>query len=638
MTRRYLRTLPIVEAVEKMLELIEPVEEVEVLPVYQCKDRVTTGPVFARFSNPRFVCSAMDGFAVRFENTVNADLASPVSLRKDTEAFSLNTGDPLPTGTDAVIMREDVQESEEEVTIRKPVYLWQHVRMVGEDIIEGDMLVPSNHRIGVLDIGTLISGGVPEITVRRRPKLIIIPTGQELTDIYADPAGGTKEGGLIDFNSYTLWKMAEAVGYETDRHGIVRTREELKEIIKKSTEKYDVIVVNAGSSAGTEDFTEALINELGTLVFHGVSMMPGKPTMLGMIGGKPVVGIPGYPVSAVISFKTFLEPLCERLTCSRRFERRVRCVVPYKIPSRIGTEEILRVNLAEKTGTYFAFPLASGASLFSSMAKADGLIRIPENVEGYDEKEEILCTLLREEEEIKGRMHIVGSHDLCLDILRDMTKRRYPAWDLISTHTGSLSGIMAFEKGITELCTTHILDEEEHIYNIPVLKKYLSGRSWTLIHIAKRLQGLLIQKENPKGITGIEDVARPDVRFVNRQFGSGTRILVDSMLKAHGIEKGRINGYDTEESSHTAVGILVKESIADAGVGIYAMTKIFSLGFIPLAEEDYDLVVSHEFMDDKRFELLMALITSREFQERLEAIGGYDTKDTGKVKYVNGPV
>ncbi len=636
MTRRYLRTLPPAEAVRKMLEFIKPIEDEEIFPVYECKDRITTRPVYARFSNPRFICSAMDGFAVAHELTSGADVTTPLDLARDAEAIPVNTGDPLPQGTDAVIMREDVEESAGFITIRKAAYLWQNVRMVGEDVIEGDMLVPSNHKVSVLDIGILISGGITEIHVRRLPRILIIPTGKELIDIFNyDPDDKMPGNGLVDFNSYTLSKMAEGIGYTAVRHTITSNYSELRELIEKSVDEFDVIAVNAGTSAGTEDYTESIINELGSLVFHGISMMPGKPTMLGMIRGKPIIGVPGYPVSAVVSFSTFLEPLFERLSCSRRFERSIPCVLAYRIPSRIGVEEILRVNLTEKEGIYYAFPLPRGASVFSSMVKADALIRIPEKIEGLAEREEVRCTLLRDEEEIKGRMHIVGSHDLSLDILRDMMMRKHPPWDIISTHLGSLSGIVAFQKGISQLCTTHILDEEEGLYNIPVLKRYLPDRRWALIHIAKRQQGLLVAKNNPRGIRGVEDLVRHEVRFVNRQVGSGTRILLDSMLRRQGIEKKEINGYDKEESSHTAVGVLVKESIADVGVGIYAVARMFSLGFIPLAEEEYDLLVAREFMGDKRFELLAELLASVEFRDRLEADGGYDAKDRGKIKLLN---
>ena len=635
MSKRYLKTITREEGVKRILENVSPIDDEEYLPTYQCRGRVTTRPVYALSSNPPFICSAMDGYAVSFEGTLEADVTRPVILDKETEAFAVNTGDPMPRTFDAVIMREDVEEAGSHITIRKPAYLWQNVRMVGEDIIEGDMLVPTNHRIRAFDIGMLLSGGVKALFVKRRPTCLIVPTGKELVDLYKEPVKEVEHNRLIDFNSYTLLVLAEEMGFQASQSGIICSKDALSTLLEKAAKNYDVVLVNAGSSAGSEDYTEDVISELGTLVFHGVSMMPGKPAMFGIVKGTPVFGIPGYPVSAVISFKAFLEPLYERLSDTLLLRRRTRCITAYKIPSRIGVEEIVRVNLLKYKGIYHAFPLPKGASVFSSMARADGLITIPEHIEGYDEGEEIDCDLMVQPEALDKRIHIVGSHDLCLDIMRDMMKSRHPDTDLTSSHVGSLSGIIAVKKGVADLCTTHILDESGKIYNIPVLLKYIPDRPWSLIHIARRLQGLLVSKGNPKGIRDITDLGRNDILFVNRQSGSGTRILLDTLLNEKGIRKGSIRGYDREESTHTAVGILVKEGIVDAGIGIYPISKVFSLDFIPLIEEDYDLLVTEEFMADTRFTRLMGLIRSAEFKERLEGIGGYNTKETGKIKYVN---
>jgi putative molybdopterin biosynthesis protein len=634
LTKRYLHTIKREEAVKMVLERLFPIEEEEYLPAHQCRDRVTAQPVYAASSNPPFICSAMDGYAAPFEETVEADVTRPVVLAKEIKAFRVNTGDPMPFGTDAVIMREDIEESDTHITIRRPVYLWQNVRMTGEDIIEGDMLAPANHRIRAFDVGMFLSGGVNTVSVKRKPTCLIIPTGRELVDPY-DKTAKELPHRLIDFNSYTLLVLAEELGFKATQSGIILSREDLANLLSNAAENYDVILVNAGSSAGSEDFTEDVISRLGEIVFHGVSMMPGKPVMFGMVKGAPVFGIPGYPVSAVVSFKAFLEPLYEKISNTRLSRRLIKCVTPYKIPSRIGVEEILRVSLVKEKEVYHAFPLPRGASIFSSMARADGLITIPGHVEGYDEGEELNCELMVQKDTLSKRIHVVGSHDLSLDAIRDMGKKRYPDSDLISTHVGSMSGIMAFGKGITSLCTTHILDEEERIYNIPALLKYIPEKKWTLVHIAKRMQGLLVKQGNPAKINDVTDLARNDILFVNRQSGSGTRILFDTLLKDKGIKKGSIRGYDREESSHTAVGILVKEGIADAGIGIYGVSKLFSLDCIPLMEEDYDLLVSEEFMKDERFAYLMDLIRSPEFRARLEEMGGYNTKETGTIKYVN---
>lgn len=637
MRKRYLNTVSKEEALKRVLAIVRPLEATETIGAPSCRGRITAEPVRARISNPPFTCAAMDGYAVDFNETVDADLTKPVSLVREEQARAVNTGDPLPRGTNAVIMAEDAEESAQAITIRKPAYLWQHVRLTGEDIIEGDILFPGNYTLSILDLGLLLAGGVREVRVRKRPRLLITPTGHELIDIFERPLHEVKENRLVDFNSYILAALGEEMGFEVTRTEIARNSEHLRAILARHIAGHDVLVINAGSSAGTEDTTEGIIKEFGELVFHGVSLMPGKPTMFGLIEGKPVFGIPGYPVSAVISFKVFLQAVYERLcNFGRPAERTLPCITPFKIPSTIGVEEVLRVMLMARNGRYYAYPLPRGASVFSSLSKADALVSVPENVEGYDADTELRAVLLRHEEELQNRIHIVGSHDLSLDVLRDMIKTRHPEMDLISAHVGSLSGILAVEKGVVDLATTHILDEREKVYNIPVAKKYLAERGFFLVHVAKRTQGLLTAKGNPKAIREIADLARKDVRFVNRQIGSGTRILLDMMLKEQGIDRGSILGYDREESTHAATAILVKEGIADTGLAIYPVSRIFGLDFIPLMEEEYDLLVTREFGATPEFALVMELLTSPEFASRLDEMGGYNTKESGKVKYVNG--
>ena len=636
MVRRYLETLRKEDALARVLESITPLEAEEPVAAEAAVGRITSRQVLARFSNPPFTCSAMDGYAVDFEKTLSADLYNPLALAKEKDVTRVNTGDPIPTTANAVIMIEDVEDKSQSISIRKPASLWQHVRMIGEDVVEGDALFPTNYRIRVFDVGLLIGAGIREVYVRKRPKLLIIPTGRELIDIVVEPVEFVKRGRLIDFNSYTLKALAEELGFEVSKTEIAKNKDSLHDILDKSCHGYDLIIINAGSSAGTEDFTEGVINELGTVLFHGVAMMPAKPTLFGLVRGKPVFGIPGYPVSTVIAFKTFVEPAYEKLSSTAGLKESITCVTPYKLSSSIGVEEVLRVNLIEKRGLYYAYPLARGASLFSSLTQADGLIRIPQNVEGYPEGEQVSCELLRDEKELRGRIHILGSHDFSLDVMRDIIKKSSPGVDLISTHIGSLSGIIALQKGVVDLCTTHILDEKEKAYNIPVVKKYLGTRPALLINVAKRNQGLVVAKGNPKGVKGIPDLSRVDIRFVNRQVGSGTRILLDTMLAEQGIDRASILGYDREEFTHTAVGVLVKDGIADVGLAIYPIARLFGLDFIPLVEEEYDLLVAGEFTEETRFSMLMEAITSAEFARRLNEFGGYNTDQTGKTKYVNG--
>ncbi len=315
----------------------------------------------------------MDGYSVSFERTLGADLAHPMDLPRS-HVDPVNTGDLLRRGANAVIMIEDVEEQETHITIRKPVYLWQNVRMVGEDVIEGDMLLPVNHSMTAFDVGMLVSAGVTEAYVRKRPRMAVIPTGKELIDIFQERFDPQGEPRLIDFNSYTLKCMAEEMGFEFSISAIARAKDDLRAAVCHAVGTNDVVLINAGSSAGREDYTEEIIGELGTIIFHGVSMMPGKPAMFGLIDGKPVFGVPGYPVSAAMTFRTFLVPLFEKLMNTKKYGKTVTCEAAYKIPSRVGIEEMLRVNLIENKGIYHAIPLPRGASLFSSMAKADGIV------------------------------------------------------------------------------------------------------------------------------------------------------------------------------------------------------------------------------------------------------------------------
>ena len=636
MHRRYLTTITKEEALARALARIQPLTGEERVPVQSSSGRILSRPVVAEVSNPPFTCSAMDGYAVAFEMTLEADTVHAVTLRKPEDAVRVNTGDPLPQGANAVIMVEEVEERNGEIIIRKPVYLWQHVRMVGEDVVEGDLLLPPNHTLRLLETGMLLSAGIRDVWVRTRPVMLIVPTGKELFDIIGQPGSTPGPGMLIDFNSPTLSALAEEMGFRVVLAQIARDKHDLKDIIESNYENCDVMVINAGSSAGTEDFTEQIVQELGELVFHGVSMMPGKPVLFGVIKGKPLFGIPGYPVSAAISFMTFLQAAYQKMTATSFNRRMVQAVTAYAVPSSLGVEEIVRVNLVPAGGRYHAFVLPRGASLFSSLAKADGLLTIPTNIEGYGEGEHVRCELLREEHEIGGRICIAGSHDLCLDILRSLAKTREPGTDLLSLSVGSLGGLMALGRGIVDLCTSHILDEKKKVYNIPAVERYLAGKAVTVVHIAKRIQGFLLAPGNPKGVRELEDIAGGGVTFVNRQSGSGTRILLDSMLSERGMNKTLIRGYEREEATHTAVGILVKQGVVDAGLAIYPVSRLFSLDFLPLAEEEYDLVVNGEYTKTEKFHFLMDLLNSAEFKDRLSELGGYSTAQTGTIKYVTG--
>ena len=628
MPKKFLKILSKEDALREVLSFCQPIG-VETIPVREGAGRVTAEPVFAERSNPPFLCSAVDGYAVSFEKTVTADVRSPILIPYD-DCQRINTGERLRQGFDAVFMIEDVEERQEGIIVRRALSLWENVRMLGEDVIEGELLLPPNHQITPFDLGLLLAGGVKYVRVKKRPRALFVPTGKELSDPYDADALAMPE-----FNSYVALSLLSEWGVLAEKSEIATTREDLMRIIEERLGAYDLFLINAGTSAGTEDFTASVVEEMGRVIFHGVNMMPGKPFLFGIIRQRPVFGLPGYPASSILALKTFVLPWLERVTGLRQYKRYLEVLAGVKLPSRLGVEEVIRVNLIERVGKFYAFPLPRGASLISSICRADGLVRIPDCVEGVEEGEKVSCELLKSEEEIRRRINIIGSHDLSLDLLRSLIRQKDPSLDLLSIHTGSLSGLMAVKGGISPLCTIHILDEAEGVYNLPIVKRVMADIPCLVVHIAKRKQGLIVARGNPKEIRGLEDLKRQDVRFLNRQKGSGTRILLDYLLRSKGIDPSCIKGYEREETSHTSLALLVKEGVADCGLGIMAAAKAFALDFVPFSEEDFDLLVRKDFSKDDRFGMIIHVLSSREFKDALEGLGGYDTTETGTIRYAN---
>lgn len=635
--KRYLKTLSRTEAQRIIIERAKRIEDEEYVAVIESIGRITSRPVYASDSNPAFLLSAMDGYAVDFSKTLSADLLNPIELEKHKDAYPVATGDPLPEGTNSVIMIEEIEEKESSIIIRKPSTLWQNVRVIGEDIVQGELILPRRHILRPFDVGLLLSVGITHIHVLRKPKLLIIPTGEEIIDPYSDSDKHWQKGRIFDFNSYVLSSLAEECGFSVFKEKIARTKEELERILEDNLDNFDACIINAGTSAGERDFTREVIESKGEVLFHGVRIMPGKPFLFGMIREKPIFGIPGYPVSAIFCFREFVLPYLEEVMgvrSDKKFTTKVKMF--YKTPSKMGVEELIRVNLIKKGHSIYAIPLARGASLMSSLAYADGIVRIPEELEGIEEENEVDCELLINPEILDGRITIIGSHDILLSILRDLLREKDPRSELLSVACGSLSGIVAFKRGIADLVTTHIFDPEERAYNVPILKRLLGDKRWTLINLAKRSLGIVVRKGNPKGIKSIEDIALKRAKFINRQVGSGTRILFDLYLKEKGIQKESIDGYEKEESSHMKVGVMIKMGAADCGITTLTVARLFDLDFIPLAEEDFDLLVSEEILNDVSFRKLYDIISSSVFKDRLSSLGGYNLSETGQIKYVNG--
>ena len=611
----------------------------ETVPVQEALGRVLSQPISARISSPNFHAAAMDGIAVNAATTFGARDSAPKDLVVGKDAFFINTGHLVPEQCNAVIMIEHVQTiSGEIVRIEAPAVPWQHVRKMGEDIVASELLFPSNHKITPYCLGALLSGGIFEVPVYRKPKVAIIPTGSELVDGLTELApeknlSDLKAGQVIESNSYVLGGLIQSAGGDYDRIPIQKDQaDHIQRTVNDLTQSdMDMILIIGGSSAGSADFAKYVIQNLGEILVHGVTIMPGKPVILGDVNGIPVIGIPGYPVSAIIAFEQFAEPLLLHMTGQPERERPSMDVTPSRnIPSKLGVEEFIRVKIGHVGDKNVCTPLPRGAGFITSITQADGIIRIPNHTEGLPANSPVRSTILKPLHTIKNTLVVVGSHDNTLDVLSDQLQIQ-AGISLSSSHVGSMGGLMALKKGVCHLAGSHLLDEEDGTYNIAYIQKHLKGIPVNVVNLVRREQGLIVPRDNPKRIEGIADLAGEHIRFINRQRGSGTRILLDFKLKELGINPEKLRGYDDEEYTHMSVAVAVLSGRADAGLGIYAAARALSLDFIPVITEQYDLIINGEFFNTPNIERLIDTIRSSTFKERVSALGGYHTNLTGNV-------
>ena len=599
---------------------------VEEIPVLDAVGRITWEAVFAKFCDPVYNASAMDGIAVVAEHTFSATDTEPLTLKPEQDFIYVNTGNEIKHPFNAVIMIEQVLKNEDgTVSIIAPAYPWEHVRTVGESIVSGDLILPSRHKIRPIDLGALLAGGITTIKVYRKPKVGIIPTGSELIE---DP-DRLEPGRLMESNSRVFAALTEEYGGEPNRYAIVRDNPDLlRQSIVRAVEENDMVIVNAGSSAGSKDYTVHIIEELGQVVHHGIAIKPGKPTILGVVQGKPVIGIPGYPVSAYLVFDLFMRPLIYRVTGQgRQSEDYVEATLTKRLVSSFKNAELLRVAVGYVNDRLVTTPLERGAAAVMSMVKADGIVKVERLCEGLEAGASVEVRLLRPLSEIKKTLVITGSHDMMIDVLADQMP-------VSSAHVGSLSGIMALRRKECHMAPIHLLDEETGVYNEAYVRQYFAGRRMALISGVGRIQGFMVPKGNPKQITGIENLRERKLSFANRQRGAGTRILFDYTLKQNGIAIEEINGYEKEYATHMAVAISVKSGVADTGLGVYSAAKAMDLDFVPLANEQYDFLIPVEYLEDERVQQFIGILSSDEFKRRLTDLGGYDVSHTGEVRII----
>ena len=624
----YLKTTPVEEALEKYIKALEDagalVPHAEEIDTYKSLGRVTCGPVFAKCCSPLFNAAAMDGIAVKSAATRGASESHPMMLKLGEDYMVIDTGDPVKSPFDAVIMAEDLVELDgETVQITESVPGWQHVRPIGEDIVTGEMILPGHHRIRPVDIGVLLASGNISVLVFAKPKVGIIPTGTEIIPPHSRP----EEGDIIDSNSGMFAAMTEEVGAIPQRYDIIEDDyEKIKAQVLSATEENNIVVINAGSSAGTEDYTVHVLREIGQVIVHGVAMKPGKPVILAIVKGKAVIGLPGYPVSAYLAFENFVTPVIARLagvnSCAAACRKTITATVSRRIVSSLKHREYVRVRVGKVGGKFVASPLARGAGAAMSLVRADGFCVIPQSSEGYEAGEQVQVELYKDLSEVENTLVSIGSHDMLMDIIGDMM-------NLSSTHVGSMAGLMALQRRETVIAPTHLLDEESGQYNIEYIKKLFPGEKMVLIKGVDRIQGIMVKKGNPLGITGVSDLKR--ARYVNRQRGAGTRVLLDYKLKQEGISPSEICGYDKEAATHMAVAACVASEEIDAGMGIRPAAEAMGLDFVEVGVEEYDFALREEDLKLPQVQTFISILKSEEFHRKLEETGGYGWHQAGRI-------
>ncbi|MBU2488398.1 MAG: molybdopterin biosynthesis protein [Proteobacteria bacterium] len=604
----------------------------EEIPSVEAAGRVLAAPVSARLSSPAFHAAAMDGVAIRATDTFGATKSQSKRLVVGESAFYVNTGHRMPPGTDAVIMMEHLRAGEDWVEFDAAAYPWQHVRKVGEDIVATQMLFPTGRLLTPACVGALLTGGVFSVSVRKQPRVLVLPTGDELTGWEEAAKSGLPDGRIIESNSHTLGGLVREAGGKWEPLPILPDRfPVIRDAVDRAAKSgCQMVLVLAGSSAGSEDHTARVLGDLGEVLVHGVTMMPGKPVVLGDVNGVPVLGVPGYPVSAMVAFQEFAGPLLRRMQGLPEAEARTVAVFPSrKIPSKLGLEDHVRVKLGRVGGRIVATPLPRGAGIITSVTEAHGVVRIGNESEGVGAGEEAVAELLVPAAEVEKTLVAVGSHDNSLDLLADGLAVR--GLSLSSVHVGSMGGILAVKRGACHLAGTHLLDTTDGTYNLSYIARHLAGIPVRLVHLVMRDQGLLVPRGNPKDIQGVRDLAEKDVLFLNRQAGSGTRVLLDYRLDQEGVSPTDIRGYANEEYTHMAVAVAVKSGAADCGLGILAAARALDLDFVPVVTEQYDLIIREEHFGSDKIRALLSILADPEFKKAVQTLGGYHTERMGEI-------
>jgi len=628
---------------------------VEEIPLQKTLGKVLSDDVVSSIDVPGFDRAAMDGYAVQASDTFMATDDHPVSLKIIEKimageisnkkirlgyAAEISTGAPLPIGADCVVQVEYTQQKGDEVLIYRSHSPGDNVMAAGSDIRVGEMILRKGQRVTSREMGVLAAIGLNKVKVFKTPRIALLSTGNELVE----PGKRLEVGKIYDINASSLYAAVVENGGEPVYIGIARDNEEdIRTSLKKALDIADIVVASGSTSAGIGDILYNVINDLGKpgVIVHGLKVKPGKPAILAVADGKPIFGLPGYPASALMIFHLIVKPLIRKMAGLKTdIEWREPAKVAFKYMKARGGMEFLPVVLISREGEHIAYPILKGSGAVTSLALADGFIEIPENAEYLEEREEVSVNLFSPEIKPADLM-IIGSNCIGIDMIIRQVQDLFPDASIKALNAGSIGGVSAINREEADIAGIHILDEDSNQYNIPILRKLKILDKAVLVRGYNRQQGLIMPHGNPKGISGFKDLLREDLTLINRNTGSGTRILLDTKLNEIAKEMGRtpadltkkIKGYHAEANTHSAVAAAISLGKADVGLGIKAVAKQYNLDFIPITDECFDFLILKKSLTKEVVSAFIEVLKTEAFRSEITGrdLGLSPTNETGSI-------
>ncbi len=620
------------EALKKFRDAVKPSPlGEEVLPLVEARGRVLSRDVAATINVPFYDRSNFDGYAVRAEDTFGAEEIQPVNFSVNQEVLAcgvipveqlqpgtatvISTGGVLPRGADGVVMIENTQPDGDQIRVLKPIVPGGGVSLAGSDLGAGEVVLRCGDLLGFRETGTLAAIGETHVWVWKKPRVALLSTGDELIA----PGEPMQLGRVYDSNSMVVAHATEELGCQVQFMGIVRDDEkELEEMVRQGLDA-DMLLLSGGTSKGEGDQNYRVFARFGNpgILVHGVSLKPGKPLCLAVLEGTPAAILPGFPTSAIFTFTKFIAPVLREMAgLPPEKNTRISARVPLRIQSDKGRTEFNLVHLTQGPQGPAAYSTGKGSGSVTGFSRADGFIEITKETEMVESGEEVEIQLLGDAVQLPDLM-IIGSHCVGMDYL--IGEMRRLGYQCRFIPVGSMGGVMAARRGECDLAGTHLMDEESGVYN-----KHLLTPGLTLVKGYRRSQGFLFRREDLR-FEGFADsfqsrfqemLSDPQLRMINRNRGSGTRVLLDGLLGSN-----KPQGFLYEAKSHQAVAAAVAQERADWGVAIRSVAEDEGLGFIPLQDEEYDFIIPESRLEKPAIQALIQLLDQKKVLEQLKQMG-----------------